>query len=655
VKPDGTGDQPTIAAGILAAQTGDVILLADGTYYEHDLDFGGRAITIRSASGDPTKCIIDCQQMGGGFIFQSGETATSVLRGITVQNGAAERGAAIVCSNSGPTIANCIFTRDSASPQGNGGAMYLAGGGAIPTITNCIFTGNSAADGGAMYITLHANPTITNCIFVGNSATNGGAMYYLSIASGTITNCTFTGNTASSLGGAVFTFSGLVTVVASNCIFWGDRAGTGSETIGDSPVESIHSDVQGYVTVDGDVSSNIAADPLFVRNPSPGGDGQWGTSDDDYGDLHLQAGSPCIDQGNADFVTSPPFPTDSTGTPLDLDGNPRIQGRHPDQGAYESPYTNSTALIADAGADQTVTVPHDGNSATNTASVTLDGSGTSNPNGDTLTYAWDDGGADPATGVKPTLNLPAGTYFFTLTVTNGVGDVSADTVKIVVTPEANSTPSAKGQSLTTNQDTALGITLTGSDPDGSQDTLTYTVASGPTHGTLIGGSPFGTTDPSVTYKPTAGYFGPDSFTFTVTDPYGAVSSAATISLTVNSTDKTAPTITASADKTTIPQNNGKLVPVTISGKVTDNAGGSGVDPSSVRYAVVDEYGQTQPTGTISLKPDGSYSFTVNLPASRLDTDLNGRTFTITVSARDKAGNQGSKSVVVTVPHDQSKK
>ena len=94
----------------------------------------------------------------------------------------------------------------------------------------------------------------------------------------------------------------------------------------------------------------------------------------------------------------------------------------------------------------------------------------------------------------------------------------------------------------------------------------------------------------------------------------------------------------------------KLVPVTVTGKVTDNAG-----VSTVGYAVTDEYGQSQPSGTITLKDDGSYSFTVSLPASRRDTDKDGRKFTITVTARDVASNEASKSVVVTVPHNQGKK
>lgn len=120
-------------------------------------------------------------------------------------------------------------------------------------------------------------------------------------------------------------------------------------------------------------------------------------------------------------------------------------------------------------------------------------------------------------------------------------------------------------------------------------------------------------------------------------------------------DTTAPTVTASANKSIIPPNNGKLVPVVVTGTITDNAGGSGINAASLGYAVVDEYGQVQPSGNITLGAGGAYTVTVYLQASRLDTDKNGRTYTITVSASDNAGNPASKAVVVTVPHDQAKK
>ena len=120
-------------------------------------------------------------------------------------------------------------------------------------------------------------------------------------------------------------------------------------------------------------------------------------------------------------------------------------------------------------------------------------------------------------------------------------------------------------------------------------------------------------------------------------------------------DPTAPTVTATANKTTLSPANGKAVAVQVTGTITDNAGGSGINGATVGYTVDDEYDLNEPAGGITLSSDGSYAFTVLLPASRKDTDKDGRTFTIVVSARDVAGNLGSKSVVDTVPHDQCKK
>ena len=70
------------------------------------------------------------------------------------------------------------------------------------------------------------------------------------------------------------------------------------------------------------------------------------------------------------------------------------------------------------------------------------------------------------------------------------------------------------------------------------------------------------------------------------------------------------------------------------------------------YAVTDEYGEVQPSGPLTLDPGGAYSFSVLLPASRLGTDLNGRLYTITISASNNARSTGSQSGTVLVPHDQ---
>lgn len=64
VHPDGTGDVPTIQAAIDSAHSGDVVELTDGVYLgdqNRDLVVYDESVLVRSASGDPTSCIIDCQ------------------------------------------------------------------------------------------------------------------------------------------------------------------------------------------------------------------------------------------------------------------------------------------------------------------------------------------------------------------------------------------------------------------------------------------------------------------------------------------------------------------------------------------------------------------------------------------------------------------
>ena len=73
----------------------------------------------------------------------------------------------------------------------------------------------------------------------------------------------------------------------------------------------------------------------------------------------------------------------------------------------------------------------------------------------------------------------------------------------------NSAPVADNQSVGTPEDTAVAITLTATDADSNP--LTYSIVSGPSHGTLSGSAP------NVTYTPAANYNGPDSFTFKAND------------------------------------------------------------------------------------------------------------------------------------------
>ena len=109
------GDQPTIQAGIDAAEDGDIVLVADDTYTgdgNKNLDFGGRAITVKSENG-PENCIIDCENDGRGFYFHNNEGEDSVVSGLTIINGSSGylwNGNAIYNSSSSPTITNCTFS-----------------------------------------------------------------------------------------------------------------------------------------------------------------------------------------------------------------------------------------------------------------------------------------------------------------------------------------------------------------------------------------------------------------------------------------------------------------------------------------------------------------------------------------------------------------
>jgi nitrous oxidase accessory protein NosD len=193
-------EQPTIQAGIDAAQNGDTVLVADGTYTgdgNRNLDFGGKLITVRSLNG-PDNCIIDCQGSGRGFFFNSGETAGSVVDGFTIQNGdpawngpGSYRGGGIYCYNSAPTITACTIRWNHADQDGGGIYCDWA---AAATISNCTITGNFAVlYGGGVCCYNDSNVSMANCTISENQAIAGSGMASFA-SSPTMTNCSITGN-----------------------------------------------------------------------------------------------------------------------------------------------------------------------------------------------------------------------------------------------------------------------------------------------------------------------------------------------------------------------------------------------------------------------------------------------------------------------------
>ncbi|MCK4415365.1 MAG: hypothetical protein KAY32_17660 [Candidatus Eisenbacteria sp.] len=213
VDPEGTGDFPTIQAAISAATDGDIIELANGTFTgegNFDLEFLGKAITVRSASGDPGSCVIDCfDGIRGhrGIYFHAGEGAGSVLQGVTITGGWASgpvfpwlRGGAIYCVGASPEIRDCVF-RDNRSYDiegySIGGAIASVSGGS-PAIIDCLFEGNLSSLGGAISGEFGL---VEGCTFVGNRAfdeggeSRGGAVY-LAFQNTILENCTLVYNEA---------------------------------------------------------------------------------------------------------------------------------------------------------------------------------------------------------------------------------------------------------------------------------------------------------------------------------------------------------------------------------------------------------------------------------------------------------------------------
>ncbi len=255
-----------------------------------------------------------------------------------------------------------------------------------------------------------------------------------------------------------------------------------------------------------------------------------------------------------------------------------------------TPYTTSDTVtvfvvdanvppVADAGPDQTVEQTSPGG-----ATVTLDGSGSTDADEDALTYTWT-GSFGSAEGVSPSVALAAGTHEITLEVSDGeavatdtvtvvVQDTIAPTISAQVTPDANAAGWRNGE---------VTVTFTCED-DGSG------VASCPAAVVLGEGAS-------------------QSVTGTVTDEAGNEASVTVDDINV---DLTAPTVTFAG-------NNGAYgVDEVISITCEASDGLSGVASDTCEDMTVEAW--TLGTGT----------------------------HTLTAAATDRAGNTGSSTVTFTV-------
>jgi hypothetical protein len=197
------GDYASIQAAIAAAQAGDEIIVAPGTYNEA-IDFLGKAVYLHSSDGADLTTIDSTGLEASVVVCMSGELPDTIIEGFTITGGTGTYeawldrfvGGAMANFYSDPTVNNCIFTGNTAY---YGGGMYNEG--ASPTVTNCMFTNNEAGDGGGMYNHNASHPKVADCTFADNLANHGGGMCNWFYSNPILSACIFSGHTGLSASG----------------------------------------------------------------------------------------------------------------------------------------------------------------------------------------------------------------------------------------------------------------------------------------------------------------------------------------------------------------------------------------------------------------------------------------------------------------------
>jgi subtilisin family serine protease len=277
------------------------------------------------------------------------------------------------------------------------------------------------------------------------------------------------------------------------------------------------------------------------------------------------------------------------------------------------------APLADAGLDQSVVTG---------AAVTLDGSGSSDVEGDALAYSWSITSApgsssaqlDDPNAVSPSFTTDIeGSYVVELVVNDGAANSTPDSVTVTATDPINTPPVGVGDGSVTDEDSPVVVDVLSNDTDADGDVLAVDSVSQPTNGSASLNP-----DNTITYTPDADFNGADSFDYTVSDGNGG-SDTATVDVTVNPVND-APVAVDDAASTD---------------EDTSVALGVLANDSDVEGSPLTVTNLTQPTnGSVVASADGTVTYTP-------DPDFNGSD-SFTYTAYDGSVNSTAATVAVTV-------
>jgi parallel beta-helix repeat protein len=238
VDQSGGGDYLTIQEGIDAAAPDDTVLVACGTYNEHDIVVRS-GVYLKSETGYADCVTIDaCDQ--GGVMSCVGEGDPIRIEGFTITGGRSPQyGGGLYCDSARVTLARCNIIGNSA---GFGGGAYLHAC-TLPVLRECNFVDNSA-DGIAagVYLANCSSALVEGCTVSENLPSgvlcnwcdgaqftdcdfsdNLGSGLELGYSNATLTGCTFKGNKGMS-GGGISCFECLMSL--RHCDFSNNEATT---------------------------------------------------------------------------------------------------------------------------------------------------------------------------------------------------------------------------------------------------------------------------------------------------------------------------------------------------------------------------------------------------------------------------------------------